>query len=127
VLRAGELLLDLYLGPESSLLFAVTREEIRAVRLPADDAMGDLCSLTRDVVGTPPDAAGAHVDPAVRERTLSSVAHRLLDPVGDLLQSSSMVFVSPDACLQDAPLALLIDRSARKNAPTSYRPSGAPS
>ena len=57
LLRAGEILLDFFLGPHRSLLFAITRETCRAVALPADVELEPKIRLYPRLVARPPSPA----------------------------------------------------------------------
>lgn len=104
VLRPGELLLDVFLGTERGLLFAVTRDELRVVELPGAAALERRLRDLRDLLRRPTDDADT--------RTLLETAGRglgttLFGEVADLVASSRRVLFAPDGALNTVPVAVL--------------------
>ncbi|MBN2170127.1 MAG: CHAT domain-containing protein [Candidatus Krumholzibacteriota bacterium] len=106
VLDDGELLLDAYLGPRTSLLFAVTRDACRVRRLPAEPALTprlrDLNTLLRR-----PGRIRAPGEEAVLAAATAALRDTLLGGLDDLLAGAERVLFSPDASLNLLPLAAL--------------------
>ncbi len=104
VLAPDEVLLDFYLGDESSLMFAATRTGCRAVALPGRAALGSQVRLFLDLVAVPPDAGADVVDhqPAARR-----LAGELFAPVAAELQGSARVVIAADGLLNRLPFELL--------------------
>ena len=99
ILRQGELLLDYYLGPRVSYLFAITREELRVVRLPAaEDLQGRLLSYYQ-LVSAPPSSRREVYDPAALDGAARRLAETLFGDVEDDLRQCTTVMVSGDGLL----------------------------
>jgi CHAT domain-containing protein len=108
LLREGELFLDLFLGPDHSLLFAVTRQELRVVDLPGEDSsLGDKLRLFRDLLATPPEGAKAPGRQEILAAASRSMALLLLGNVEDLLGDARIVILSPDGSVNLVPLSAL--------------------
>ncbi|MFI5371448.1 MAG: CHAT domain-containing protein, partial [Candidatus Eisenbacteria bacterium] len=102
VLRAGEVLLDTFVGRRHALLFAVTRDQVRVVRLPDPDALVSATRLYRDLI-----AGGGGGDPggeAVRLRAGHRLSAELLGPVHDLVRDARRVVVAADGPLNLLPI-----------------------
>lgn len=100
ILRPGELLLDAYLGPDESLVFAVSLQACRLVMLPSDSELQPRLRRWHDQLASPhsPDAVPAWAD-------------SLLAPLHDLLATADHVVLAPDGALNLVPLvALLADQ-----------------
>ena len=106
VLHEGELLLDAYLGKQTSLLFAVTRDDCRVRRLPAAPSLAprlqDLHALLRR-----PGRLRAPGEDAVLAAATAALRDMLLGGLDDLLAGAERVLFSPDAALNLLPLAAL--------------------
>jgi tetratricopeptide (TPR) repeat protein len=110
-LREGELLLDLYLGPERSLLFAVTRERCHALVLPAEGLILGRLRALHALLATPPaperGAAQAAADRAVIAAAAAALRSQLFGGVEDLLAASRRAILVPDGPLNLLAPALL--------------------
>jgi tetratricopeptide (TPR) repeat protein len=102
-LAPGELLLDAFVGPETSLLFAVTKAECRVARLPGEDT-GLRRLVERYRVGVDPLAARAVSAPDA-EAAASSLASALFAGCKDLVDSAATVLFAPDGSLHFVSLA----------------------
>lgn len=114
VLRPGEILLDAYLGPDVSLLFAVTPDTFTAVRLPAEKELNGILRFHYDVMSSPPEDL---FDPGYREGIAAlgqNVAQLLFGDVRDLVEESERVLLVPDGLLNLLPLSALPTGSERR-------------
>ncbi|MFO7610651.1 MAG: CHAT domain-containing tetratricopeptide repeat protein [Candidatus Krumholzibacteriia bacterium] len=109
-LRTGEVFLDFYLGPERSFLFAATRTQRRAVRLPGLDRLAEPLATWRDLLRT----AGPQADLAAAGRRLADV---LLGEAADLIDGADAILWAPDGPLHGVPLACLPRPGAGPAAP----------
>lgn len=102
-LREGELLLDLYLGPERSLLFAVTRERCHALLLPAEDLISGRLRALHALLAQPPAPGGPadtrETEAAVIAAAAAALRGQLFGGIEDLLASSRRVVFVPDGVL----------------------------
>ncbi len=103
ILREGELLLDFFVGPSVSLLFAVTRDSCRVVTLPGEQKLDPAARLYHDLLARPP--AGQDVA-AIRDAGMA-LGDGLLAPVDDLIADAGSVLVAADGSLNLLPFALL--------------------
>ncbi len=121
VLREGELLLDAYVGADTSLVFAVTRRECRALRLPGERTLGPRLRLYHDLVASPP-AARAVSDAGMGSRTGEELGRLLLGGCSDLVMRSRRILFVPDGPLNLIPLgALTLDPAGDRDQPLLLR------
>lgn len=110
-LRDGELLLDLYLGPERSLLFAVTRAHCYALLLPAEELISGRLRALHGLLAAPPDraapAAAREAEQAVIAAAAAALRGQLFGGIEDLLVASRRVVLVPDGVLNLFAPALL--------------------
>jgi tetratricopeptide (TPR) repeat protein len=104
ILREDELLLDFFLGPERSLLFAITKRECRAFALPADTELGSMIRLYHGLVARAP-SPGAPLAPT--QEAAQSLRRELLGEVEPMLALSRSVLVCPDGVVNLVPFAAL--------------------
>lgn len=102
VLRPGELLLDYYLGPEESVLFAVTRDSLFAWRRPAAGDLAPRLKTFRDLAATPPSPGMA----ALPQPDWRPLADLIWGPARPLIADADHVILVPDGLLNLAPLCL---------------------
>jgi tetratricopeptide (TPR) repeat protein len=106
LLRPGELLLDAFVGPDSSFIFAVTQDRCGLIRLPGEDALAGKIEALRELILVSPP-----VDVAEHQATLQEVAERLSDfllgGVRDLVAGSDRILLAPDGPLHLLPLEML--------------------
>ncbi len=116
LLVEGDLLLDFHLGPQRSLLFAVTRHHARAVRLPGAAILEERLRNYRELLAAPgkeTEGRGATgVDEpaaivATRELAARAVSRLLFGEIEDLIGASRRVLVSADGAVNLLPLAEL--------------------
>lgn len=107
VLAPGELLLDFYLGPEASLVFAVTREAQRWVRLPAEAELKTRLVSYNQLLSEPPRCRGEVPDLEATGRAGARLAETLFAGIGDLLDQSDTVILSGDGAVNLLSLAAL--------------------
>jgi CHAT domain-containing protein len=114
VLAPDELLLDFYLGPDISILLAVTRSECRGTALPGATDLKPRLRRFHSVVSSPAQAAGAAISRGDWERALegttSELHDLLLGPIADLLGGARSVVVITDGELNLIPPNLLLSR-----------------
>jgi tetratricopeptide (TPR) repeat protein len=105
ILKPDELLLDAFLGPEQSFLFAVTREECRVARLPSDVVLTEKLLLFYKLLSRP------HEDATVDENLLAQIgagiSRQLLGEFLDMIARSERILIAPDGPLNLLPLAAL--------------------
>lgn len=104
ILREDELLLDFFLGPEHSLLFAITKQACRAIVLPSDAELGPRVRLYHGLVARPPDA-GAPLEPT--QEAAQSLRRELLGDVEPMIAARRSVLVCPDGVINLVPFAAL--------------------
>lgn len=98
VLRDGELLLDFYIGYHGSLLFAVTRDEARVVRLPGEVELWPRVERYYDLLSAEtPKPAG------ILEEAGGGLSDLLLGDIGEMLAGCDRVLVSADGGLNLLP------------------------
>ena len=102
-LAPGELLLDAFVGPEQTLLFAVTRNECRVSRLPGEET-GLHALVERYRLGVEPVAARAASAPDA-ESAADSLASLLLGSNAELVASATTILFVPDGVLHTVSLA----------------------
>lgn len=116
ILRPGELFLDYYLGAGGSFLFAVTREDLRVVRLPASEGLERKGRGYFDLVSAPPRSRRERYDPRALDGAARGLADLLLGDVEPLIRSSRTVFVSADGLLALLPFEEMIGRLTARQA-----------
>jgi tetratricopeptide (TPR) repeat protein len=115
VLEADELLLDAFLGPEQSLLFAITREECRVARLPSDIALTEKLHLFYRLLSRPPE--DATVDEDLLSQIGEGISKQLLGEFPDMIARCERILVAPDGAMNLLPLGALPFPSAEDNHP----------
>lgn len=108
VLHDGELFLDCFVVEPQTLLFAVTRDSVRVVRL--DDASAPLESrieLLYRLVSAPATIASPGDPQHALALSLRAVGSASLDSLPDLLRASRRVLISPDGPINLLPIAAL--------------------
>jgi len=103
-LRPGELFLEYSTAPDTTILFAVTRDSCRIVRLEGEDRLRPACELARGIFGN----GAAKVDDGEWQVAAKSLGRRCLAGVPDLIASSHSVIVAADGVLEGVPFALLV-------------------
>lgn len=106
IVRSGELLLDAYWGPRTCLLFAVTRDEARVLRLQTDDDAVHAAVRYTQLASQTPDETGAAGADGLAEAA-ASVSRTLLAPFQDLLRSHPSLLFAPDGPLNLLPVSAL--------------------
>lgn len=141
VLRPGELLLDFYLGPDVSFLFAVTADQARAARLPGEAGLAERVRLYHGLLAAPPPPGAARptgarspasaraAAPTPRGDAVTeagaALARDLLGAAADLLAQASRVVVSPDGVLNLLPFGELpLDGLPLDESPVGESPVG---
>lgn len=98
ILAEDELLLDFYLGPEHSLLFAVDAQGLRVRKLPSGSELGDRLRSYAELLASP-NAADSPVIAEVGER----IADILFAEDRAILGESRRILVAPDGALNLIP------------------------
>ncbi len=108
VLRPDELLLDAYLGPRTSLLFAVDRDTCLAIRWPAAGELEPRLRRYHELLAAAArQAPEAGSDPGAWLPTARALAELLLGGVAGPLAGARRVLVCPDGALALVPLGEL--------------------
>jgi CHAT domain-containing protein/tetratricopeptide (TPR) repeat protein len=101
-LAVGEVLLEYLVTPDRLLIFAVTREGVRAVERSIDaQRLGARVRLVRELLGSPRSRTG------VAEPALEALYEDLIAPVAGSLEGASRLLVVPHAVLTYLPFAAL--------------------
>jgi hypothetical protein len=106
VLKEGELLLDSFLGPEESFLFAVTREECRVARLPSHRELGEKLRLFYKMISHPP-GEDTTIDNELLTRIGDGISKQLLGNFTDMIDRCERILVAPDGTLNLLPFGAL--------------------
>jgi tetratricopeptide (TPR) repeat protein len=106
VLQPGEAFLDCYVGPESSFVFAITREEIGHAVLPCERTLAARVSLYREILTTPAGDRASLLRVEMIRRTAASIDSLLFAGVEPLLRGKERIFISPDGPLHTIPFGI---------------------
>jgi CHAT domain-containing protein len=120
VLGDDEVLLDIFLGPRVSLLFAVTTETCRASRLAGeDDELGPKLDLYRRLLSARPSGDRREAgDSAALQRASTSLGELLFGACAELLDDNRRILFVPDGRLNLIPLeTLLVPRDGSMESP----------
>lgn len=118
VLDEGELLLDAYLGPDVSLVFAITRADCRVVELPSDAELEPRLLRYARMLAEPT------TDPQSVEESAGVLGRLLFGGFGEQLASARRVLFAADGVLHRIPVAgLLASAVPAFDAPSSRIPS----
>jgi tetratricopeptide (TPR) repeat protein len=104
VLHPGEIFLDYYLGPESSYLFALASDTLRAVRLPPAPALQEKMLSYYQLVSRPPSSRREGADAVPLDRAAQRLAQTLFGEVDSMIRDRETVMVSADGLLALLPL-----------------------
>jgi tetratricopeptide (TPR) repeat protein len=102
LLRPGELLIDTFVGNEQALLYGITRDTERLVRIDDAADLAPAVRLYRDLITGHP--AGDAAERAVEMRAARHMSHELLDGFADLVRHARRVIVAPDGPLHLLPV-----------------------
>jgi len=108
VLAEDELLLDLYLGPEVSLLLAVTKRTCRVIRLPAESELEHKIRSQHEMLAQRPQPGEIASSEAVLLTAGEAMGDLLLADLDDLITASRWILYSPDAVFNLLPLAAML-------------------
>jgi len=113
VLHPGELLLDFCLGAETSLVFAVSRDDCRACRIPGRKELESVLAPYLRMVSAPPgDGSGPDAFAGARADVQRRLRELLLGPVLDLVERSPSLIVIPDGVVHRVSFAALLAEAA---------------
>jgi CHAT domain-containing protein len=122
VLREGELLIDTYVGSDSSLLFAITREECRVTHLPPEEELRIRVNRYVDLLDTVNEEDSRPVSQDVQSAVRRKLFDLFFSEIEHLLRSSQRIFIAPDGPLNLIPFAQLstdeLGRASDRNAGT---------
>lgn len=104
VLRPDELLLDYCLGPDVSILFMITRDDARAVRLPGEGDLSRRLRLYHGLLATPP-AVGMTTSVAEVAAAGAALARDLLGAAATPIDACTRIVVAPDGAVNLVPFA----------------------
>jgi len=112
LLKDGDLLLDFYLGPQVSLLLAVTRHQVRVVRLPPSLQLEGRLRIYQELLTSMEERAsgGPSTARSAPEVAAQEISRLLFGEIEDLFAASRRVIVSPDGALNLLPLVELPGR-----------------
>jgi len=99
ILRPGELLLDFYLGPDTSLAWAVTRDTAAVVGLPPGGRLDPMLLYYHQLVSQPPARRAERASLEPIQRTGALLARTLLGELDALIERSETIIVAPDGRL----------------------------
>ncbi len=118
-----ELLLDFYLGPDRSLLFAITRDSCHAVSLEGDSEIEPKSRLYHLLLSRPPSRAAREAsDDGPLVDAGRAVRQILLGKIEGMVSASRSVIVSPDGAVNLVPFAALEEKGAAEGpAPAAVR------
>jgi tetratricopeptide (TPR) repeat protein len=132
ILKPNEVFLDYYLGPEISLVFGVTVDEIRCAWLPSEAKLIERIRLYRQILSSTASGEDARNDPASRKaaralihRTSAAIDSIFCGPLESMMLGKKRILISPDGPLHSIPLGLSwITGEGSEGKPMS-RPDGA--
>jgi tetratricopeptide (TPR) repeat protein len=109
LLKDGDLLLDFYLGPNVSLLLAVTRNQVRAVRLPPSSELEGRLRIYQELLVSTGERTGDGAESArsARASAAREISRLLFGEIEELFLASRRVIVSADGALNLLPLVEL--------------------
>ncbi len=108
-LRAGEVFLEFALGPDTTLLFVVTRDGVRRVGLPGERTLAPQVKLAHEAFATRPGTGEARGSSATAARVAAQALGRtLLGPAAVEIAAAKTVLVAPDGVLHRVPFGALI-------------------
>ncbi len=106
-LAPGEILIDGFVGPNATLIFAVTRDDCRVLRLPAEDLLEDKLRNYYQLIATAPSPDGA-VNTDLIQLVSTDLGQELFGDLKDLIKRSDCIIVALDGVLNLVPLVLLL-------------------
>jgi tetratricopeptide (TPR) repeat protein len=108
VLRDGECFIDAFVGADTTLLFALTRDSLRVAGVAGGRGGGEgRWARWHAVLASAPRRAGDAGRAAALAASARAFAGELLAPFADLLSEHGRLIVSPDGELDLVPFALL--------------------
>jgi tetratricopeptide (TPR) repeat protein len=103
ILNEGDLLLDAYLGPEISLLFAITPDEARAVVWPSSRELRPRIGFFHDLHQLPAAGSVTPEEGRALHELGEQLGELLLGDIADLVSASRRLIVVPDGVLNLLP------------------------
>ncbi len=107
ILEPGEHLLSYLLGPDQSLLFSVTRDQVRVHPLPARAVIEEKVRLFLRLWRPAGEGHGEDLPPEVMTRAARQLHGMLLGPVENELAPDATLLLALDGVLHDLPFAYL--------------------
>jgi tetratricopeptide (TPR) repeat protein len=112
LLHPHELLLDAFVGPDSSFVFAVTRDRCVLIRLPGEKVLAEKIEVLNELLSVPqPGDATERV--AILGQVAGNFAELLLGSIRELVADAHCILFSPDGPLHALPLDLLCPAANR--------------
>ncbi len=109
----GDVLLDYFVGPQQSFLFAVTADTMAVYTLPPATDLADRCAVFRRSV------LAAKANDRVLSAASSALADILINPAKSLLAGARRVIFCPDGDLHRLPLTLLLPEVEIQRVPSA--------
>lgn len=106
VLRPDEAFLDCYIGPERSIVFAVTRDDARLAMIPPDSTLVARIEIYREILMADTDGGRETVGSETLRRAARGIDSMLFGGVEGLLRGKRRIFVSPDGPLHRIPFGI---------------------
>jgi tetratricopeptide (TPR) repeat protein len=106
VLRSDEAFLDCFVGPERSIVVAVTREDARLALLPPESTLVARIEVYREILTAEADGGQETVGGETMRRAARGIDSTLFGGVESLLRGKRKIFVSPDGPLHLIPFGL---------------------
>ncbi len=125
ILRPGELFVDFYLGPDTSLVVAVNRDTAIVAGLPPRGALEPMLLYYHQLVSRPPADGREQLDRESIRRAGAVLGHRLFGDLEAMIAGSATIIVAPDGRIGLIPLAEL--RRHAGHTPGGQSASGQPS
>jgi len=104
VLAGNEIFLDAYVGPDRSLLFAVTRDRCHVETLPAASTLSPRLQMLHGLLSHPDHAGTSELD-----SVMARLSQDLLGAIPTLVPPDGCVVFAPDGALNLLPLGYLLD------------------
>lgn len=129
-LRPDEVFLEFALGPDTTVLFVVTKDGVRRTGLPGEHLLAPQVKLAREAFAMRPAAGDGGSAAATAARVAAQALGRtLLGPAAAEIAAAKTVLIAPDGVLHRVPFGALIVGGGETPLGASHRvaiePSGA--
>ncbi len=119
ILQPGELLLDVFWGPATLYIFAVTRDVCRVVEHRTLEDLERRIALVAGALSESPSRATA-IGAATLHEASTSLSNQLLGSLSELIETHDRIILSPDGALNRLPLEGLPPPSSRPDGRAHY-------